>query len=157
MAFVITNSGTGPLSLIGSPRVQIHGPQAGDFAVVTQPEASVAASGAVPFAIRFAPTATGTRRAVVAIENNEKNPYYYSISGTGDVALQVRITSISTDLSAGNVTLQWSAGGQQFQVERTSAMGGQFQAIGPVQTDRVFTDYGVLKTNAQNFYRIRAL
>jgi hypothetical protein len=155
--FVITNSGTGPLSLIGSPRIQIQGPQAGDFTVVNQPGASVAVGNAIPFTVRFVPGATGTRRAVVAIENDDKNPYYFSIAGAGDAAVEVRITSITTDLSAGNVTLEWNAAGQQFQVERAPAVKGQFQPVGPVQTERVFTDVGVLKTNSQNYYRIRGL
>jgi hypothetical protein len=155
--FVISNSGSAPLNLIGSPRVQILGPQAGDFTVVTQPEASVVAGGAMPFTVRFAPSATGTRRAVVAIENNDKNPYYFSVSGTGDVAVTFRITSVTTDSDAGNVTLRWEGPGQQFQVERTQTLGGQFQPVGPGQSERVFTDIGVLKTNSQNLYRIRAL
>jgi hypothetical protein len=155
--FVVTNSGTGPLNLIGSPRVKIQGPQATEFVVVTQPEASVGVGGAIPITIRFVPGATGPRRALVAIENNDKNPYYFSISGAGDAAVEVRITSITTDLSAGNVTLEWNAAGQQFQVERAPAVKGQFQPVGPAQSERVFTDFGVLKTNSQNFYRIRGL
>jgi hypothetical protein len=155
--FVITNSGSASLNLIGSPRVNIVGAQAGDFSVVAQPAASVASVGSVPFTIRFSPTATGTRRAVVAIDNDDKNPYYFSVAGIGDIALQVQITSITTDLGAGNVTLQWNGPAQQFQVERAQTMGGQFQPVGPAQSERVFTDFGVLKTNSQNFYRIRGL
>ena len=93
---------------------------------------------------------------MVAIENNDKNPYYFSVSGTGEAAAQVRITSITTDLSAGNVTLQWDGPAQQYQVERALTMG-QFQPVGPAQTERVFTDFGVLKTNRQSFYRIHGL
>jgi hypothetical protein len=155
-AFVISNSGGAPLNLIGTPKVHILGPQAGDFSVAVQPGAVVPAGATAPFTVRFAPTATGTRRAVVAIENDDKNPYYFSISGVGQVAPQVRVTSVSTDPALGNVTLQWSAPGQQFQVERASAAGGAYLPAGPVQSEKVFTDFGVLKTNTQNFYRIRA-
>jgi hypothetical protein len=155
--FIISNAGTAPLNLIGSPRIQIRGPQAGDFTVVTQPGASVVAGGTMPFTVRFAPSATGTRRAVVAIENNDKNPYYFSVSGTGDVAVTIRITSVTADSDAGNVMLRWEGPGPQFQIERTQTLGAQFQPVGPVQSERVFTDIGVLKTNRQNFYRIRGM
>jgi hypothetical protein len=155
--YVITNSGPAALNLIGAPKVQVLGPQSADFTVVTQPGDSVAAGASSSFTLRFAPTTTGASRAVVAIENNDKNPYYFSVSGSGNAPVEVRITSITTDLAAGNVTLQWNAAGQQFQIERAPALGAQFQPVGPVQSEKAFTDIGVLKTNIQNFYRVRAL
>jgi len=40
-------------------------------------------------------------------------------------------------------------------VEKAVSLTGTFQPVGPVQTAKVFTDPGVLKTNAQSFYRVR--
>jgi len=151
--FVITNVGAGALHLIGTPLVGIAGPQAGDFAVVAQPPASVAPGGAVSFKIRFSPAATGARKALVAIENDDKNPYYFAISGTGDVLF--RMTSITTDLGAGNVTFQWSGPDQSFQVERAFSASGPFTPIGSPQTSKSYTDVGILQTNARTFYRVR--
>jgi hypothetical protein len=57
-------------------------------------------------------------------------------------------------LSAGNVTLQWVAQGQQIQVYRANRVTGPFTPIGPPQSGNSYTDVGILKTNASAFYRI---
>src|SRR5439155_1665330 len=62
---------------------------------------------------------------------------------------------VVADLTSGNITLQWEGDGATFQVEKAASLTGTFQPVGPVQTAKVFTDPGVLKTNAQSFYRVR--
>ncbi len=153
--FVITNSGAAPLNLTGSPKVHTLGPQAADFVVLSQPTTPVPAGGATNFTVRFAPTASGLRQAVVVVENDDKNPYYYSVAGTGDTAIALRITSITTDVANGNVTLQWDGPNQQFQVERAASLSGPFSPVGAPQTSKSYTDPGILRTNADAFYRIR--
>jgi hypothetical protein len=156
--FLIANTGTAPLNLSATPKVAITGPQAGDFTVLAQPATPVPPGGNSPFTIRFSPLATGLRSALVTIENNDKNPFYFSIAGTGTVAqVKPRIVSIAPNLTTGDVTLGWQDGGPQFQVEKTTTITGQFQPVGPMQTERTFTDSGVLRTNAQTFYRVRQL
>jgi len=154
--FVITNSGAAALNLTGSPKVHFAGAHAADFAVVTQPATPVAAKGAAPFTIRFSPAATGTRQAVIVVENDEKNPYYFAISGVGDTSqTPFRITSVATDLTTGNVTLQWTGPNQPFYVDRANSLSGAFTQIGQVQSGTNYTDPGILLTNARAFYRIR--
>ena len=59
-------------------------------------------------------------------------------------------------MATGNITLQWDGDGTIFQVEKALSLTGTFQPVGPAQTEKVFTDPGVLKTNnAQSFYRVR--
>jgi uncharacterized GH25 family protein len=83
--FTIQNSGDGVLNLTGNPVVAISGGQAGDFAVVAQPGAQVAAGESVSFTIAFTPQAAGLRQAVVSIasDDSDENPYTFTIQGTG--------------------------------------------------------------------------
>ena len=66
----------------------------------------------------------------------------------------MRIVGVVADLTTGNITLQWEGDGTTFQVEKAVSLTGTFQPVGPAQTEKVFTDPGVLKTNAQSFYRV---
>jgi hypothetical protein len=83
--FTIRNTGTGALTLGGSPRVVIGGLHAADFTVTGQPAASVVAAGSTTFQITFDPLAAGTRSATVSIANNDadENPYNFGIQGVG--------------------------------------------------------------------------
>jgi len=72
----------------------------------------------------------------------------------GAVTAQLRIVGVVADLTTGNITLRWEGDGPMFQVEKAASLTGSFQPVGPVQTQKVFTDPGVLKTNAQSFYRV---
>lgn len=152
-SFAINNAGAAPLNLTGTPQVAITGPQAADFEVLSQPATPVPPGGTSTLTIRFKPSVAGLRKALVSIQNDDKNPYYFSISGTGDVA--PRITAITADLNTGNVTLQWAGQGHQVQVERAETLAGPFTNIGSPQTGSSYTDVGVLKTNASAFYRIQ--
>jgi len=156
ITFTITNSSSGTLDLTATPEVAITGPQAADFSVVAQPAVSVPAGGASTFTIQFAPLGAGARSATVSIENDTdaSNPYVFSLVGTGLAAAPLRITQVTPDLPAGNVTLEWAAPGQPIQVFRAAAVKGPFSLIGTVQSGNSYTDVGILKTNASAFYRI---
>ncbi len=84
--FTIDNIGTGALNLTGtSPYVSISGAHAGDFTVSQAPSTPIAASSSTTFKITFDPSIVGVRTAVVSIANNDsnKNPYTFTIQGTG--------------------------------------------------------------------------
>jgi len=95
--FTIRNTGTGALTLNGSPLVALSGTNAGDFTVTTQPAGSVAASGSTTFQITFDPSAVGLRTATVTIANNDSNEgsYTFAIQGTGATKVTSQITQLS--------------------------------------------------------------
>jgi hypothetical protein len=80
--FTISNTGTGALTLSGSPLVNVTGSSA--FSVSSQPaSSSVAAGGSTTFAVTFAPTISGTITATVSIASNDsdENPYTFVVQG----------------------------------------------------------------------------
>ncbi|MCB9315720.1 MAG: HYR domain-containing protein, partial [Lewinellaceae bacterium] len=85
--FTITNTGTCPLILNGTPLVLIQGFNSGDFMVTEQPTSPVAANGGTTtFKIKFDPTATGLRTAtvIIASTDSDENLYNFSIEGYGN-------------------------------------------------------------------------
>jgi archaellum component FlaG (FlaF/FlaG flagellin family) len=97
--FTIKNTGNGTLSLTGSPRVQVSGTHASNFTVTQQPSSTVSANGGTTtFEVRFDPSASGTRNAMISIGNDDsnENPYNFSIRGTGHVptAPEIDVTGI---------------------------------------------------------------
>ncbi len=84
--FTITNSGTTPLILSGSPRVSLSGTHVSDYTLVSDAASTVAANGGTTtFSIRFDPSAQGDRFATVTIANNDgnENPFSFSLTGEG--------------------------------------------------------------------------
>ncbi len=70
--FTIRNSGLADLVLSGSTFVTIAGPNASDFAVSLQPPSGTLGVGqSMTFRVRFDPTGTGARGAVVQILTND--------------------------------------------------------------------------------------
>lgn len=117
--FVITNFGYGPLTLSGTPRVQIVGPGAADFKVTDRPPTTVAARTNTTFRICFSPRSPGQKNATVRILSNDpdENPYEFSIQGTGAVAAA----------GAG-----WSA--LSLEELHDAIFGGDFQDVEPAAT-----------------------
>ena len=80
--FTIGNSGTGALTLSGSPLVSVTGNSA--FTVSSQPaDSSVAAGASTTFEVTFAPSAVGVVTATVSIANNDSDetPYTFVVQG----------------------------------------------------------------------------
>jgi hypothetical protein len=153
--FVITNTGTAPLHLSATPKVAITGSQAGDFTVLAQPATPIAPGGSSELTIRFAPAATGARNALVSIENDDKNPFYFSIAGTGTAAPKpLRITHIQLQ-PTGGVLLRWEGDGSLFQVWKASTVNGQFVPLGGEVSATEFTDTAAPADQSQKFYRIQ--
>ena len=101
--FTIENLGTTPLSLTGTPKVQISGAAAADFIVTAQPASPVSPTGSTTFTIQFVPTALGSRTATVSIANDDadENPYDFNISGDATCS-NITVTS-NGDSGAGTL------------------------------------------------------
>jgi alpha-tubulin suppressor-like RCC1 family protein/archaellum component FlaG (FlaF/FlaG flagellin family) len=102
--FTISNAGNLPLQLTGTPRVQISGEHAGDFAVKTQPASPVVAGGSTQIEITFAPMAPGLRTATATLTNNDddENPVIITLQGTG-IAPEINLSA--TNMTFGTVKL----------------------------------------------------
>ncbi|MFM8413673.1 MAG: choice-of-anchor D domain-containing protein [Planctomycetota bacterium] len=85
--YTIQNIGTLPLTLTGSPLVQVTGTNAGEFTVVTQPAAVVTAGGQTSFTIAFDPSGFGPRSATVRIVNDDANEgnFTFTLAGRGGI------------------------------------------------------------------------
>ncbi|MCR9065073.1 MAG: choice-of-anchor D domain-containing protein, partial [Cytophagales bacterium] len=83
--FTVENTGTGSLTLSGSPKVTLSGTNAADFTVNAQPSSPVSPSGSTTFQVTFDPSNSGIRTASISISNDDadENPYTFSIQGTG--------------------------------------------------------------------------
>jgi len=107
--FTIANSGSGDLTLSGSPRVTIFGTHASDFTISQQPaSATVTAQGGTQtFEITFDPPATGLRQATISITNDDadENPYTFDIQGTGIITSEIDILGNSVSIASGASTL----------------------------------------------------
>jgi hypothetical protein len=98
--FTINNTGTSALNLTAVPRVQLIG--SADFTVIAQPASPVAAGGTTTFQVRFAPTGSGLKIAMVRIASNDgdENPYEFNIQGTAST-LTAQAVPYSQDFSLG--------------------------------------------------------
>ena len=85
--FTIQNTG-GQVLTVGA--ISFSGTDAANFTVTTAPSSSVAAGSSTTFVVTFNPTATGIKTAAISIVNNDsglnKNPYNFSLQGTGTTA-----------------------------------------------------------------------
>lgn len=106
--YTIENLGNLPLTLGGSPLVEITGANAADFAVTVQPSSSsVAEGGSATFTVQFDPSAAGLRTATVRIVNSDdnENPYEFAIQGTGVVfAPEINVQGNGQDIASGDLT-----------------------------------------------------
>ncbi|MBC8375128.1 MAG: choice-of-anchor D domain-containing protein [FCB group bacterium] len=107
--FSINNSGSGDLTLSGSPRVSVFGTHASEYTVSQQPaSATVTAQGGTQtFEITFDPPATGLRQATVSITNDDadENPYTFDIQGTGIINSEIDILGNGVSIASGASTL----------------------------------------------------
>ncbi len=108
VTFTIENTGNAALNVSGTPKVAISGTNASEFTIIqTALSASIAGGASSTFTITFAPTTSGSKSAVISIDNNDadENPYTISLTGaataapTPEINLKVASASIA---SAGN-------------------------------------------------------
>ena len=102
--FAIENLGNANLNLTGTPRVQISGTHAADFALTAVPSTPVSAAGTSNFTIAFTPSGVGTRTATLTIPNNDidEAPYTFTISGTGS-APEINLKQGATNVPDGDL------------------------------------------------------
>lgn len=103
--FTIQNTGTTPLTLTGTPFVQLSG--SGTFAVTGFPTSPIPAGGSVTFTITFSPTAVGSYLAIVTIPNNDSDEsiYDFVIQGNCIVAgREIDIQGNDTSIPDADVT-----------------------------------------------------
>ncbi|GEP51431.1 hypothetical protein FNO01nite_21030 [Flavobacterium noncentrifugens] len=102
-----------PLILTGpSPYITITGANPSDFTIQLAPYDSVIYPGEVmDFSIKFSPTATGLRSALISIANNDpdvsgspiESPFVFLVQGTG-VASKIEITGNAQPVANGTIT-----------------------------------------------------
>lgn len=100
--FTITNTSPSNIITIGS--FTISGTNAGDFSVVSLPASSLAAGATTTFQVQFNPLALGARSATISFDNNSstgKNPYNFSLSGTGSTIPEPSHTIYYEDFTTG--------------------------------------------------------
>ncbi|MCW1924873.1 lamin tail domain-containing protein [Luteolibacter arcticus] len=86
--FTIYNPGTTLLTLNGTPKVAVTGPQASDFTVTAVPgDNTLTANGdSTTFTVTFNPSAAGLRRATLTIANSASSGAFdFVIEGTGAI------------------------------------------------------------------------
>ncbi len=111
-SYSILNVGNGSLNLTGSPRIIIGGANAADFVVTAQPGSSIAGDSSTTFSVKFDPTGSGLRTAVISIASNDGNeiPFTFTIVGTGTapamMAQSLSSSGASTTLSVSNLRSQ---------------------------------------------------
>ena len=100
LIFTIFNTGTADLTLTGTPKVAVSGSP--DFTVTTQPASPITGpSGSTTFTVRFAPSSSGSKNAVLSIPNNDadENPFAINLSGSGVTAETAFNNAISANSS----------------------------------------------------------
>jgi surface protein len=105
--FTVENTGTGSLTLSGTPLVNITGTTASDFTLTVLPTSPVAVAGSTTFQITFDPSAAGTRTATLSIANNDadENPYTFTIQGNGIILVpEINIKGNNVSIESGDIT-----------------------------------------------------
>jgi hypothetical protein len=82
--WTIANNGNADLHLLGVPRVQISGADAGQFSVVALPDFTVAGGRTTTFQIKFQPTSGGLKQATVLISSDDADESDYSFDLSGN-------------------------------------------------------------------------
>ncbi|MES2598788.1 MAG: choice-of-anchor D domain-containing protein [Verrucomicrobiota bacterium] len=166
--FVINNLGTatleGDTNAPNDLKVTKSGLNASDFTVLTQPAGSVAPGGSTTFTVQGNPSGTGTRTAVLEIENNDLSEGDYVITvtmnGTDGVAPTAGKESV-TGITFDGATLKAEVNGKgherqvYFEYGTTNTYGSRVEATpgtvmaGPTQVSAVLS--GLLPNTTYHF------
>lgn len=157
-AFVITNSGTGLLSLTNATRVAISG-HTDDFAVISQPAATVAVAGSATFTLRFAPSVYGARTGLVSIANTDadENPYTFRIQGRAYKAAFIddvgvgKMMPLCIDRDGDNVSDGWEA---EYFGNTSSNWNGDADGDGWSNREEFLA--GTNPTNSDSYFRVQS-
>lgn len=107
--FTIENIGGLQLELTGINPIEIAGPDAVDFSVVTQPADTINGGQSTTFTIEFSPSDSGTRIAIIQIPNNDADEggFSFTIQGNGEESgspQEIVILGNSIEISDGDNT-----------------------------------------------------
>jgi PKD repeat protein len=104
--FRVHNTGTERLRLDGTPRVNVTGPNATEFAVTRSPNATVPPGGSTTFAVTFDPSGVDARTATLSIPSTDRteDPYTVAVGGVGTDTLTA-VTGPATNVTAGAAAL----------------------------------------------------
>lgn len=104
--FTVMNSGTGTLSLNGTPKVSIGGADAADFSVSAVPSGTINANDSTIFQITFDPSTAGTKSASISVANDDsdENPYNFNITGNATVMPEMNIQGNGNTIADGDLT-----------------------------------------------------
>lgn len=112
ITYTITNNGSAALNLTGTPNVVVTGGAMNvtGLNVVAPATTSVAISASVTFTVQFVVPVTGAFSFTVSIDNNDpntgKNPYNWTVNGTGVTAPEIDVMRGTTSVAdGGSVTL----------------------------------------------------
>ncbi|WP_124981366.1 LamG-like jellyroll fold domain-containing protein [Nonlabens xiamenensis] len=115
--FSIQNTGSGALTLTGSPVIQITGANAGDFSVSSAPATTIASGGSENFTIVFSRATLGTSNATVTIVSDDADEanYNFDIQATSASPVSTIFYENFDDGAAGwnsstNGGFRWSVG-----------------------------------------------
>ena len=83
-SFLIKNLGNLPLSLSGTPRIHITGPDSDSFSIAQQPPASLDPGTGFSFSVEFTPVGLGRSNATVTIVSNDTDEPQFTFALTGN-------------------------------------------------------------------------
>ncbi|MFH0796212.1 MAG: choice-of-anchor D domain-containing protein [Candidatus Omnitrophota bacterium] len=120
--FTIQNTGIADLDLTGDTIIVISGSHASDFTVTIQPSSPVTSNSSTTFQVKFDPSASGIRTATISIatNDNDENPYDFSIRGTGTTT-DPNIFVSPTSHNFGSVTVETSSTAKVFTISNIGA------------------------------------
>lgn len=102
LVFTIENTGARALNILN--KVALSGVNPDEFEIVTQPAAmTIASAGSTTFLVRFRPIFSGTRSAVLTINNNDadEGTFTITLTGTGTAMASGQSQYVDIDNSAG--------------------------------------------------------
>lgn len=103
--FIVRNLGISPLQI---EQVEITGPGAADFEIVSGPESQILQGEDSSLRVRFSPTTVGPRRATLRIVSNDpdENPFTFDIEGRGLAAIgpDIQVLGNSIGIQNGDTT-----------------------------------------------------
>lgn len=104
--FVVHNLGSEDLVLGDTPAITIAGDHPGDFSVTSAPPSLVAPNSTVSFIVKFDPSSTGVRSAIISIGNSDQdeNPYTFKVQGEGTIAPEISVEGNGVVIASGDQT-----------------------------------------------------
>lgn len=104
LSIQISNTGTGSLTLSGSPIISNSGTNSSDFSITTTNlNSEISAGGSSSFSVVFTASANGSRTTTLTIASNDTSTPSFTIvlTGTGSIQPSMAVSYSGTDLANG--------------------------------------------------------